>query len=154
MDRAAPECLEFFGKDDGLVEVPSAGRPIRAGDANADRTLGWEDSAHRVEHFEREPHPILERTAILVLAAIGQGREKLVQQVSVCAVELNRIESQPCSPRSGRGEPVANARQPGPIERDGRVLTVGKRDRRWRDGLPSVGLRRRNLRAPFPRHPC
>src|SRR3954447_25779536 len=30
MNRAAPACLEFFGKDDGLIEVPSAGRPIRA----------------------------------------------------------------------------------------------------------------------------
>ena len=42
--------------------------------------LGRERRAHRIEHFERKAHPVLEAAAVFVVALVRQRRQELVQQ--------------------------------------------------------------------------
>ncbi len=48
---------------------------------------------HLFEAHPHEPHPIFERTAVLVAAVVGIGRQKLRNQIAVTGVHLDRIES-------------------------------------------------------------
>ena len=54
-----------------------------------------ERRAHGVEHFQREPHPVLEAAAVVVVALVRQRREELVQQIAVRAVQLHGVEAEP-----------------------------------------------------------
>ena len=49
--------------------------------------------AHRLEHLDREAHPILERTAVLVGAEVVLGREELVDEIAVRGVDLDAVEA-------------------------------------------------------------
>ena len=51
------------------------------------------DLDHRLDHFHQQPRPILDRTAIRVVAPIGAGRDELLQQIAVGAVDLNAAEA-------------------------------------------------------------
>ncbi len=93
------------------------GRPVGAGDAHRHRASGGEGLAHGVEHLEREPHPVLEAAAVLVVALVRQRRQELVQQVAVRAVQLHGVEAETGGPPRRGGEGVADVREAPAIER-------------------------------------
>ena len=129
---------------------PPSTQSVR-GDAHRHRPVGREGRAHRVEHFEREAHPVLEAAAIFVGAAVRERRQELVQQVAVRAVQLDRGEIEP------GGAPAASAKasrmrsSPARSSSSGGFSSVSERERRGRDGLPAVRLVGRNLLAAVPR---
>ena len=52
----------------------------------ANRTVGREGGAYRIKYFERKAHTVLQAAAILIVAAVGERREELVQQITVRTV--------------------------------------------------------------------
>lgn len=90
--RAASR-LERLCERNSLLEIPSPFCPIRRRHPHRDRPILWERPSYRVEHFQREAHTIVEAAAILVLPAVTQGREKLMKQIPVGAMDLHRIYS-------------------------------------------------------------
>jgi hypothetical protein len=53
--------------------------------------------AHRLEHLDREPQPLVERAAVLVSPPVVRRRQEFVDEVSVRGVHLDPVE-----PRIGR----------------------------------------------------
>src|SRR6185295_7553471 len=86
MDGATSPRLERLRKRDGLFDVPPVRRPVRSGYPHRDRPVFRERGPDGIEHLEREPHPVLEASAVLIVPAIRQRREELVEQISVRAV--------------------------------------------------------------------
>ena len=150
------------------IVMPSRGAVDRR-HPHEQRPVGRPDGAHRLDHLEREPHPALERAAVLVGPPVGQRREELVQQVAVRGVQLDDVEAggrapagpRRRTPRGPRPAPRRSARaasaSPGPTG------TVARRHRRPRrlarpgvlgghraaavPGAPAAGLARRRARA-------
>ena len=69
---------------------------------------GREGRAHRIEDFERKAHAVLEAAAILVIAPVGERRQKLVQQIAMRAVELDRVDPEPRRALRRRRERLAH----------------------------------------------
>ncbi len=70
---AASARFECLRESDGLLDGPAALRPVRARDTHCHRMVGGKGSAHDLEYFEREAHPVLERATILVVTPVRQG---------------------------------------------------------------------------------
>ena len=91
---------------------------------------------HRREHLEREAQPVLEIAAVLVLARVGQGREKLPEQVAMAHVQLEQVEA------GARGAPRRRRRR-----RAQRPCRRGPSPAGLADPRP-VGQRRRRKQRP------
>ena len=64
----------------------------RAPRADAERSLFRTNRRyHGVEHFQREPTPVLDGAAILICALVRDVLEELVDQVAVRAVQLDAV---------------------------------------------------------------
>ena len=136
-----------------LLDVPAARRPVGRRYPDCHGPVARERRANRVEHFEREPHAVLEAAAVLVVAQIGQRRQKLVEEIAVRAVELHRVEAEAAGARSCRRERLADAPKAAAIERDRRMVGRTKRLWRRRDRLPAAGSVRWYLGRALPRDP-
>src|SRR5207244_3177508 len=51
--------------------------------------------AHRIEHLEREPQPVLEAAAVLIATHVGKRRDEAGEKVAVRAVQLEEVETGP-----------------------------------------------------------
>ncbi len=89
--------------------------------------------AHRVEHLQRKPDPVLEGAAVGIVAAIGDRRQELVQQVAMRHVQLDGVDADPLRAPRGVDEGVAHAGESRGVQRVGRALAFGVRDRRRRE---------------------
>ncbi len=78
---------------DRFVAGHPAVRPIGRRDANRHRLLVRPRLAHRPERLEREAHAVLERTAVVVGAVIGERRDEARQQIAVRGVHLDHVEA-------------------------------------------------------------
>src|SRR3984957_10377689 len=142
--------FQLLGKLDGLFEVPAALDPVGRRDLDADRLFRRKHRAHRIEHFERIPHPVLQRSAIFVGALVGDRRQELVQQIAVRAMQLNGVDTQPAGAPRGFDEGLANPLEPHDIEYERLQLAILVRDLRRPHRLPS-SLGERYLLPPLPR---
>lgn len=52
-----------------------------------------------MDHVQQQTGTVAQRTAVLVSANVAQLREELVEQVSVCGVNLNDVETSDGCPR-------------------------------------------------------
>ena len=113
--------------------------PLR--EAEDDRKAGRHHAAHRAHHLDGEAHAILGRPAIGVVAAVGHRPEELIQQVTVCGVDLHAVETDAlgvgCRPRVGRDHVLDIARrhradEDVPLARDGDGTDTGNRGVRSR----------------------
>ena len=105
--------------------------------------------AHRVEHFERKAHAVLERAAILIGALVGDRRQELMQQIAVGGVHLDGVDAEPLGALGGDHERLAHARQARRIERQRRRLAFLVRDGR-RSLRPPAAFGNRNQLAAVP----
>ena len=126
--RAAAR-LERLRERDRLLDVPAALDPVGAGDAHGDRPVGRKSSAHRIEHFEREAHAVLEAAAIFVVAPVRERRQELVQQIAVRAVELDGIDAEPRGAPRRLGEASRTRASPARSSATGGLLAFGEGDR-------------------------
>jgi len=121
---------ERFRKGDGLLEVPTSFGPVGPRYAHADWPLDRKDRADGIEYFEGKAHSVFEAATVVVFALVGQGREKLMQQITVRAMELDRIEPEPGGSPCRLHESVTNGGEPAVIEGDRRFRQTKARDRR------------------------
>src|SRR5207249_3343218 len=68
--------LEEPGDLDRIAGFGAAGRPVHGRDTHRDRLVRWPHRAHRVEYFQGKPHPVSERSAVLVLATVRERRDE------------------------------------------------------------------------------
>src|SRR5690606_10830069 len=152
VDGGAAVRLQSFHESDGLLHVPAALDPVGGGDAYPHRPLGGEGRAYRVKHLQREPHAVLQGTAVRVGAPIGDRRQELVHQVAVGRMDLDAVYAQLSRTPCGLGVALEGARHARGVEFDGRLLAL----RVWyggrRDAAPAVRLCGRDLLAAFPGH--
>jgi len=102
-----------------------------------------------IEYFEGKAHSVFEAAAVVVFAPVGQGREKLMQQITVRALELDRIEPEPGGSPCRLHESVTNGGEPAVIEGDRRILAFCEGDGRGRHRLPAAILARPDLPTAF-----
>ena len=135
VDEVGAARLGCRGEGDALLDIPATLDPVRAGDAEADGIARRHHGPHRIEHREREAHPVLQRAAIFVLALVRERREELVHQIAMSAMQLDRGEAEPYGPAGRVREGLDQARD----------VIVGEGARRPRVGLEA------DLRGRFDR---
>src|ERR1700731_881580 len=123
MNGATASRREGFRKGDGLIEIPASFGPVSPRYAHADWPLDRKDPADGIECFEGKTHSVFEAAAVVVVALVGQEREKLMQQITVRAMELDCIEPEPGGSPCRLHESVTNGGEPVVIEGDRRVPT-------------------------------
>src|SRR3546814_5019907 len=79
IDIVAADRLQRLCEDDSLVRRESAFHPVGRRNADAHRLVRGPGRTHCLERLEREPHAILQRSAILVRPLVRQGRKELVR---------------------------------------------------------------------------
>jgi len=65
--------------------------------------------ANGLKYFPDDAHAVVNAAAVVIVAAVGMGREELTQQVSVCGVNLHSIEPDILSTFGSRCESVHEA---------------------------------------------
>src|SRR5207248_11562606 len=78
---------EFLGERDRVLDRPAAFDIVDRRHADKKRFLLRPAFTHRAHHLQRKAHALLAR------AAVRDGREKAVQQVAVCGVDLEHLEA-------------------------------------------------------------
>ena len=142
---------ERLRKGDGLIEIPTSFGPVGPRYAHADWPLDRKDRADGIEYLDGKAHSVFEAAAVVVFALVGQGREKLMQQITVRAMELDRIEPEPGGSSCRLHESVTNGGEPVVIEGHRRILTFCEGDGRRRHRLPAAILARPDLPTALPR---
>src|SRR5258705_10834136 len=130
--------LQFPGYLDCLIDIQSTIYPIGRGQLDAEQLCCRQSGSHRVENFERKTHAVFKRAAVFIDPPVGNGREKLVNQIAVSAVQFDRIDTQTNRARRRSHESVAKAWQVGLCESDGRRFTLLVSYVRRRTRLPTT----------------
>lgn len=134
--------FKLAGERDGIVKRPSAFFPIRCRDADEERKVLRPDGAHGLSQFENEANAILERSAVLISAMIGERREKFVREISVGAVKFEGFESGGEGAACGLGERFDDGVDSSEGERFGRPFLRAKWNVAGSNSLPSPGFQR------------
>ena len=119
---------------DGLIEVRAAVSPIAGGNANEQRTLPAR--SYRIHDLQREAQAVLQRTAVAVAAAIRKRRHEAGDEISVCKVELQRIEPAARRRPTRRGKDADGVRDVARGHLFGKRRVRRIRDRRCRHESP------------------
>ena len=93
VDHVGAGRLEQARNRNCIVGRDPAFDPVMGRDAHADRLVLRPYCAHGSENFQRKAAAVFQRAAILIGAMIGQRRDETRQQVTVCAVQLQPVES-------------------------------------------------------------
>ena len=133
------QCLEAAHQSHGVVGGPAVRNPIGGGNPEEQRQASRPRAAHRFRHLQRETHPVIQAAAVFVGAPIAQGREKLVDQVAVRAMDLDHVESRPQGARRSLAEAIGETVN----------FRLGERVRRRVSGAERHGAGRRRLPAAF-----
>ncbi len=128
---STPRRAHSRANDDRFLRVPSAVDPIRRRDAHEERQPLRPNRTHRFDQLERERHAVCEHAAVTVGAMVGERREKLVRQITVCEMQFDHVDAQTNASLRGRDEVVAHFLQTGIVEclRNVRTDVVGERRR-------------------------
>ena len=111
-----------------FVRIPAALSPVSRGDAHKQRQMLGPFTAHLIYNLKCEPHAIFKAAAILVAALVGKRRKKLVQQVAVSRVYLNKVEASLSCPARCLAERCNHCHDARPIERRGYSVVGRKGD--------------------------
>ena len=93
IDHIDAKSEQLARKLDRLVDVPSALDPVGRREADEQRAALRQDAPHRSDAFADESRAVVERAAVSVGAAVAERRQKLVDQISVRAVNLDHPEA-------------------------------------------------------------
>ncbi len=104
MRRRRAAFFERLRERDCLLDVPPAFDPIGSGKPYPHGFSRVHRLPHRVENFERKPHPVFEAAAVFVVAPVGERRQELVKQIAVRGVHLDPFEAEPVGAARRRGE--------------------------------------------------
>ena len=89
-------------------------------------------STHRGDHLERKSDPVLQRTAVLVLAMVERRRHELIEQMPAVGRYLDAVETSLLTTQRGLGEvardprQIAHIRDPGEGPMGGLAGTTGR----------------------------
>lgn len=148
VDQVDAECSHPPREHDGALLVPGALDPVGGRDPDEERLVLRPGRPHRGNDLQREPHPTLDVTAVAIGAEVGDRVQELVQQVPVCPVQLDDVETGVDSAQRRRDEVVKDLRDPGRVERR-RLGVVAERNGGRCDGEPAAVLGR-NAARPVP----
>ena len=112
------------------------------------------DRPDRFDHLQREPHSVLGVAAVLVVPAVGDRGEELVNEVAVGAVDLQHLEAGLVGPAGGRRPHLYKLFDLAEGQRTGRRIAgvVFRARCDQLPGVPIVYLRGGGQRVPtFPR---
>ena len=98
------------------------------------------DVSHRLDDFETQPHPVLERSAVRVASSVCQRRQKLVNQVPVRGVYFDDVEAGLARARGGLLERAHDARDLRDVQRTRDRIVLRKRLGGRPDRLPAAVL--------------
>ena len=97
IEQINAEVGEELGELDGLGQVPRglAGvlHPLGRGDADEQGHGLGDNGADGLGDLDQNAGAVLERAAVVVGALVGDGAQKLGNQVAVCAVDLDHVEA-------------------------------------------------------------
>jgi len=147
VNKVGPGLFESHRHVGGFFGCPAAFDPI--GGRQTYAQSAFESIAHSGKDFKREFDAPLKVAAIGVAALVGQRRYKLVQQVAVGAMQLNRIDPHLLGTTGSHGEGIADPVETGLDQRIGGQLALFVRHRRGRQCLPPA-LIEGDLAAPVP----
>ena len=85
--------LQHFGKVDGLVEIPTAGGPIRGRNAHQNRHALRDGPTHGIHNLDQEPRATGQIATIFVITLIAQRVKELRNQIAMRGMNLNRLEA-------------------------------------------------------------
>src|SRR5207244_12255010 len=83
--------LEEPGDLDRVGGLGATGGPVHGRDAHGDRLVLRPNRAHGIEHVEGKPHPVRERAAVLVAAAVRERGGEARQEIAVREVDLEDV---------------------------------------------------------------
>lgn len=81
---------------------------IRNRKSQEDRFLSTKIGADLSDDLEQETSTVLKRSSVLAGAMVDEGREKGVNQIAICTLDLNRIHSSLVCTDSGSTESLNN----------------------------------------------
>ena len=139
VEEVSARCSRPAGDNRGLLLVPPARSVIGGGKANEKGHCVADFCADGGGHLEQEPGPAGEISAVLVIAQIAERRQELVQQVSVCRMNLHHVEAGVNRAARCGSEVTDHLRDSVSVQRDGR-LQPDERHRGCRDRLPAAVL--------------
>ena len=152
VDEMAAARVQGARQHEALRQVPAALHPVAGGDADADRHAGGHRGLDRVEHRQHQPHAVLQRTAVIVVALVAERRQELVQQVAMRRMHLDQVQAQARRAAGGLGEGGDDAIDAGLVERARQRAGGVVGNRRRRDHLPAARIAVRDrATAGFPR---
>ena len=122
--------------------------PIVGGNAHRNRLVVRPHRPHRAKHLERKPHAVLETSAILVGASVGERRNEGRHQITVRIVQFEPVKTGALRHLRRTDELVAHFIHVGARHRSGRLVLRAPRNRRWRHHRPVAGGQRRIHRFP------
>src|SRR6185369_3675410 len=93
VDQIGAGFAKKAGYGDRVLRRKPAGNPIASGDSHAHGFFARPDFSHGAKDFERIPATVFQRTAILILALIREGRDEAGKKIPVSAVELEPVKS-------------------------------------------------------------
>src|SRR2546427_11225847 len=128
----------FFQAEDGIRDLTVTG--VQTCALPIYRLVLGPYGAHGIEHLEREPHPVRERSAVLVDPAIRQRRDETRQEVAVREVDLEDVEACLLPHLRRAHEVVTHGVHVPPVHLSGHLAVGEVGDGRGVDDLP-VALR-------------
>src|SRR6185437_333572 len=127
--------------------------PVDRRDADAERLVGRPRLAHRLEHFQRIAHALLDAAAVFVVALVGERRQELVDEIAVAAVHLDDVVADALGALHGRDVILGQLLHLALRQRVRHMPAFAEGDGRRGDGFPGAfllgqrfGAERRRLR--------
>src|ERR1700730_18659765 len=77
------------------LQIPAALDPVCRRHLHANGFGRREGRAHRLKDLKRKAHAVLEWSAIFVRTLIGDRRKELMNEISMSAVDLDGVETEP-----------------------------------------------------------
>lgn len=132
------ESLELTGEFDGIVDSPSS-LLQKVGGRDADEQGLGPGGANLLDSLENKTGAVLEAASVLIRAVVGNGRQEVVDEISVSSVDLDHIEAGLLGANSGGNKLVLDLMNllDGQLVRDSPLSGIG--DGRRTNNLPSVG---------------
>ncbi|MNV29397.1 hypothetical protein D3C71_1206210 [compost metagenome] len=135
----------------GLLDIPATGHPVAGGDAHTYRDAIGDGLAHGIEHAHQQAHAVFQRTTVVVLAAVAQRRQELVQQVAVRGMQLDQIHADAFGATGRSREGFNHGIDTGQVQFGRRRIGLGERQCGRRDRGPGARIGRVHRTAAFPR---
>ena len=142
IDQVHAQRLEPAGQLHRLVRVPAIVHPVGGRQAHQQRQFRGPDPTHRLAHLQQQADAILEGAAIVILTAIGEWREELVQQVAVRSMHFGDLEAGGPRPLGAFNEGTHHLGDAGLVQLGGHRMLGIEGQRRRADRHPAALVQR------------